>query len=744
MKTTKRYYYFEDYCLRTPVLPYSFYSDLTSVSPVSTERYQKAWQNKLVQEAVFLASPTLYFEIGKWLTTQNDENATNQKLAFTFLKYLSRMATRCTPFGLFAGCSMGAFAKENGIKLPNYLNYIRKTRFDMNFLVSLSLSLANKPEIKNQLLFYPNNSLYKAGNQLRYIEYSYENTRRIHSIEAVTPTAYLNKILENAKHGKQIHELAKILVTEDISTEEAIAYIEELVSNQILVSELEPSVSGTDFLNQLLASLQKIENTTTIVSQLQQLTKQLKELDQTLGNPIHKYQQVMNLVEKLAVPFDKKYLFQTDLFIKPKANFLSKTSILAVKKGMILLNKMTAAPVDTPLQKFKDAFVKRYEGKEIPLALALDTEMGIGYLQNQGIADDNPILEDLQFANKVVPKQTINWSKTQDILQRKLVESQYNKAYSITLTTDDFIDFEENWTDLPDSISTLAEVLLINGEEKISLSAVGGSSAANLLGRFCHGDDTILQHTRSIVTTEQLLQQDKIRAEIIHLPESRTGNILIRPLLREYEIPYLAQSTLPVEQQIALSDLMLSVRGNRILLRSKKYNKEVIPQLTNAHNYKNGLPIYQFLCDMQTQNLRSSIHFSWGSVAKNQPFLPRVTYENLIFSKATWFITKATISPLYKDNQYTALIEATTKWRLQLKMPQYVQLVDSDNTLLINMKNETSVLMLLQEVKNRKSFVLEEFLFDKEGIVKGTDTGYYTNQFVFSFYKELIKVKGER
>ena len=84
-------------------------------------------------------------------------------------------------------------------------------------------------------------------------------------------------------------------------------------------------------------------------------------------------------------------------------------------------------------------------------------------------------------------------------------------------------------------------------------------------------------------------------AEIVHLPESRIGNILMRPVLRQYEIPYLCGTTLSEEFQIPLTDLLVGIEGDKVVLRSQKLNKAGYsthdhgPQL--QHDYASGVPV---------------------------------------------------------------------------------------------------------------------------------------------------------
>lgn len=742
------YNYFSDYVLRAPLLSVDFYKNLTRDKDITDRKLKKLFENPLIKEAVFLASPPLYEELERWAEGEVTDQKKTEKLKHSFLKYLSRMSSRCTPFGLFAGCCVGQLGEETRLKLEGAQNNRRHTRLDMNYLVALSQDLVKNKNIREQLLFYPNSSIYRAGEQLRYIEYKYVNSKRHHHIVAVDDSEYLSGILEKASRGALLKDLAQTLVDEEITYQEAAGFLEELVDNQLLISELEPSVSGPEFLEQIRGVLKKLEGTGKILDILNRAGAGIKELDQKTGNLPEAYIELSEFLKQLETGFELKFLFQTDMILEAEKNTLDKSVADEVKKGIAFLNKITLPPKSTLLDQFKTAFYERFEEREVPLSRALDVEMGIGYKQDQGAGDVSPLVDDIVLPGKK-PKHEVSevmWSPVHDILRKKLVRALVENAYCIDLDDEDFKEFEENWEDLPDTVSTMVEIVEEDGCTKIRMGSAGGSSAANLLGRFCHGDEKLDAHTREIVGTETRVNSDKVLAEIVHLPESRVGNILMRPALRGYEIPYLAKSVLPEEGQLPIEDLRISVKyGRNIRLRSEKLNKEVVPHLTNAHNYSsNSLPIYHFLCDMQTQGLRGGVGLNLGPFAGEYTFIPRIAYGNLILSEATWNLKKEDIEPLkkrIKDDDKPE--EAIETFRKERKIPQYVMLADGDNELLINFKNLTSVRMLLDTVKKRQGFKLTEFFFGKNGVVKDRDGAYYANQVVLSFYNSE-KLKNER
>ena len=717
------YQFFDEYVVRTPTFSCkNFQKVINSKDEITEAELKEICINPIFQEAIYLASPNLYDELAKWIHSEKE----NQKLKQTLLKYYSRMSTRCTPFGLFSAVGLGSFDKPR-MTIP-VSEKIRDTKLDMHFLVSLAQHFVQLPEIRNKLLFFPNNSIYKVGSRIRYIEYQYSEGKREYIISSAPLSEELHQVLDFAKEGKTTQQIAEILIDKEITQEEALEFLEELIDNQVLISELEPNVSGNDFLDTIIAVLNRIEvkNEAEILISLK---NKLDELDQNINNPISRYAEIEELIKSFAIEYEPKYLFQTDLYNKalPHLPFEWKRQL---KKGISILNKITLGQRENEFSKFKKAFNERFETQELPLLYVLDTEIGIGYKQNVAVKGIHPYLEDLVFP--VLQKhqnKSIELTSVHQILNEKVQEALLYDQYSIELSDEDFKDFEEKWDDLPDTISIMTEIISDNNLEKLFFNGTTGSSAANLLGRFCSGKSEVQNLTKAIAEKEQELNSDEILAEIIHLPEARIGNIIRRPTLRQYEIPYLAQSFLPAENQISVEDLYISLKNDRIVLRSKKLNKEIKPYLTNAHNYyTNTLPVYHFLSDLYSQNIRSGLHFSWGGLEHIYTFLPRVEYDNIILSKARWKITEKDISSfdlLNSDKEYFLL--KLRNWRNKRKIPVWIQWVKFDNTLTINLKNYDMAKLFIQTVKSEKSITIEEFLYNENDDFK--------REFIFPMHK---------
>ncbi|WP_394674536.1 lantibiotic dehydratase family protein [uncultured Chryseobacterium sp.] len=723
------YHFFDEHVVRTPLFSRKNFQENVNTSDISHEELRIICYNPIFQEAIYLASPYVYNELIRWLNSEKEFPPKEfQRLKTTILKYFSRTSTRCTPFGLFSEVGLGIFSNELKINYNSNLDKVRDTKLDMHFLVGLTQHFVQTPEIRKLLLFFPNNSIYHVGNKIRFVEYEYIREKREYIISSAPLSQALQQVLSFSGQGKTMQQIAKILINEEITEEEAIEFIDEIIDSQVLTSEFEPIVSGSDFLERIISVLNRIgakDEKEILVS----IQKKLKELDQNIGNSASSYTEIEKLIQSFNVEYKPNHLFQTDLYYNEVINIPSFWK-KELKQGISFLNKISLTHKETHLDKFKKKFYERFENQEVPLSYALDTEVGIGYRQDAAIEGLHSYLEDLELPlPNIKSNLKIELDPIQQVLNEKLQKTLLYSQYIINLCDEDFKGFEENWNDLPDTISFVAEIISQDNQEKLFLNGGGGGSAANLLARFCSEKSGVKDLAQKITRKEEELSHDFVLAEIIHLPEARIGNIIRRPTLRQYEIPYLAQSVLPKGNQIPIDDLYISVKNDRIFLRSKKLNKEIKPYLTNAHNYSaDPLPVYHFLSDLYSQNIRSGLYFNWGDLKHIYNFLPRVEYKSIILSKASWKITDKEIKRfLLFINNKDQLFRELGSWRKLRQIPQWIQWVKSDNRLTINLENYDLIKVFIDSVKNENSILIEEFLYNENDDFK--------REFIFPMYK---------
>lgn len=717
--------YFENIIYRTPIFP-------TNIVDLNYD----------IEEALYLSSPTLISELNKF---NNKKHKIDSKIKISIYKYLTRASHRCTPFGLFAGLSIGKWGNNNNIVFDSELKntIVRKTRLDMNVLNTLAQELSKLDCIKPYLKFYPNTSIYLIGENYRYVEYYYSNNRRFHKINKVDFSEYIHKILNACKRGLTQKEIFDLLINESIDELEANDFVNELITAQLLVSELEPTVTGIDYFSVLLSQLKKINSSNQsdelehLLSILLNVVILIKKLDTNVLNDIEAYKTIFNRLKQILPNLNETNLFQTDLYKKTIHNSINSNIQKQINNAISFLNKINPLTINQRLEDFKKRFYERYEDNEIPLSIALDSESGVGYpnKDNNGI---NELIEDVYTPNEN-NETTLKWNLLQAHLLKLITDSIKHNKKIIQITEKDFKGIDFSKSELPLSFTIMFKV--IDSEtNKIEINGFGGSSAVNLLGRFAGGNKELENIVLQITDFEQQQMPDKILAEIVHLPESRTGNILARPCIRKYEIPYLAKSLVDDEFQIKMDDLFLKIVNNKIILFDKRLKKEIIPRLGSAHNYSyNSLPVYHFLCDMQTQYFsKFSLGFNWGELSNQFDFLPRIEYKNSVLSPAKWRLRKHRIDELNKKNQDEKLkFSSFLKIKSELELPEKFYISEGDNILLIECNNDTAILAFLDVIKNKNEVLIEEYLFEDEfPLVFDSDGKSYTNECIAILYNE--------
>lgn len=737
----------------TPILSHTGFFVLRSpLYPV--DHYSRAWEDGLdslltsypeFKYALYIASKELVQELQRLLENPfalNDKKTTKLKKAI--YKYWVRACTRCTPYGLFAGCTLGEIDSHTIIALGNSTDVRQHARLDTDYYTRICQYIQSQPVISQRLPYFVNNAVYKIGNKYRYAEYIIRNNKRRYLLNAIDSTIFIDKIIAAADSGLTIVEMISLIraVDNTISSEEATAFIQELITSQLLIAGTEPRITGEDNMQHLIAQLADIPEAIAIRQELIALKDLLIQQDYSVDRLADIYTTC-----EAAFPIAlHKDLLQVDMFRPANRCTLSENllnNILTEVTALLPLTNITGAR--TPyMQQFIARFKDRYDMQEIPLNIALDVEAGIGFGESATQVIYTPFVEDIAGKSADTPP-GVNWSLMQQLALDKYEQALRDHLYAVTLTADDLLKFGTlSDVRMSRSCYLFGSILAADGEAAdrgeflFRMQSLSGPSSSALLGRFCSGDTALAAKVREALAIEAAAFPDAILAEVVHFPEARSANVLIRPVLRDYEIPYIGVSGASFEQQIPVSDLLVSIVNDEVVLRSKRLNKRVIPRLSAAHNYSyNSLPVYRFLCELQ-QTGAGTLHWDWG-VLEHRARLPRVTYQRMILHRASWTLKQKELAHVTTDlSLLTAWINS---WRQQQLVPDKVVIAEADNELLLDLTAADSILILADKISKSDMVYLKEFLADNNGGITADQQGdTYVNEVLIPLNYIPLKV----
>ena len=731
-------YFLYDYCLiRTPAFPVERAIRLNNIlneangnyfSETTQQQLKQLFNDPLFKEAIYIGSKELYNPFLDWLNNEKMPAKKAEKLLRSLHRYYSRMCTRGTPYGFFAGCGW-----SNITASPTEFQFaeekIQKSiRFDMQFIIELATKLSAHPDLQGQLKFYVNNSLYKIKNKYIYTEYALLKGKRSYSLSGLTESIYITRVLERAATGATIEQLTEAVGLKDIEKEALINFIKNLIEAQILVCEFLPNVTGEAFIVKLMSRLKELELADEIVKGIEVAYHLLQKKDITIS--------ALEEVKKIAhtlVPVPGIEILQANLFYNLRSANINRQVIEEIALNSERLKSIISATTPPDLEEFKRRFANRFEEREVPVTQALDPDAGVGYgLAINGNVENMPLISGVAVRTGAEGTSPDKERALQKLVTKKAKEFLLNKAPVVYVTDEEINEIRDGMPDQPSktvsafifgNIIAGSATDLDKGNYTFMPFQLHTPQCGKLFSRFVYGNEEMRQRWLSSVHDEQVANADALLAEVVYIPEGHEANLTLRPQLRSYEIPYLCQSSVPAENQIPINDLLVSVRNGRVVLRSKRFNKEVFPQITHTHNYRLGQPIYRFLGDIQLQQVLMNFSWPWAPFY-DEPFLPRVEYNKIILIRARWLLKKADFDA--SANKEAFLMEFIEKYTVQ----RYVLLsVGGDNELLLDLENEFCRQHILHQLK-KTNIILFEFLQTPENCFIEDAAGRYATEVV--------------
>src|SRR5262249_29476302 len=176
----------------------------------------------------------------------------------------------------------------------------------------------------------------------------------------------------------------------------------------------------------------------------------------------------------------------------------------------------------------------------------------------------------------------------------------------------------------------------------------------------------------------------------VYLPRwFRSGNVVVRPHAREFEIALGTTGGRPADRVIPLDELVIGVSDGRFYVRWTRTNKNVLASAGHMLNNVQAPDVCRFVDNVRRDG---QAHFSAfdGGPAAGLPVLPRVQSGRIVLSLAQWRIDdpiRKALSPLDPARFASAFHD----WRARWQVPRHVYLSFGDNRLLIDLDCRTQV-----------------------------------------------------
>ena len=587
------------------------------------------------------------------------------KIKFTIWKYFNRAKFRATPFGHFAAFSLIPVSKENQASRVVLSRNTIAHRFP-NWQEKENLNLSPKYLSTNANFVRTNTTGYLCDQELRYVNIETASFE----LSAVQVEQATLDTLKFCHTKRTLDELNHFLHTElDLKKSLARYFIQQLIESQLLLTDFQPNITGSDYFKHI--GYANAEKTNDYI---------IAERNKLEGS-------------------------------------VSQRSINIIPELIEFLCRHLSPAKNAALNHCRSEFSKRFEDKAVPLLVAMDPEMGVGYESLTQDSSDDPLVQELKTHRQEKSKaiRSIDYPAIYQFILNGML-----KQKTIRLE-----DFKDAGVDNTTPVANTFSLMLQFAGDLLIISQIGGCTANSLLGRFSMASDEVTAIGQRLAQTEQDANPDVLFFDIAYQLEKNADNINRRKSIYSYELPIL--SWIESAETVDLDDLLLSVRNNELVLHSIRDKKRVVPKLASAYNYaRSDLSVFRFLSDLQHQNLRSSLNFNVLNMFPGLSHYQRIQYKHVVLSPEKWLVPQH----ICKGADKTGIMKALTQWLTDIGLAAPFKCGFADQTLTFNPNLEEDMHAFLLFSKNKTDFYIEETFISDEQLVTDETQAPYLSEFI--------------
>ena len=649
------------------------------------------WNNKQIQEAIYLASPLLYYNLMNIQKYKNNESS-YLKLKKSFLRYLSRMCTRATPFGTFSGfCDYNP--EEQYIDPQKADMVIKKVDVDKSWLLKVYrlIELDNEMKHLHKYIINPNidyNVDHYVIDGVHILDYKLEKDITSQQYDQLLSKLYIEKENMNLLSYKNLK--SNFLLDFGYINENKI--FEILINNNLIFSNLRGESIRDLRISKLNEILTTYNYSSHITKKINYLDNSLQEYENTkVGDGI----ELLEYIKRIMIDIYRmkvKNLVKVDLKIRTPQRVTSDINNLFSVAAEIY--PLTCLKQEVKWKKkFVEKFVDEY-GKHRHVKLLNLTDPVFGILDNTFFKEEIALYssynqEVISFWLNLISKNPNSHSICLDsynIKRLSLITSNHRNNFSTEI---------------------IGEIIHENNVDTLILQdSCYKENAGVTISRFNDylDDDSVIK-IKQFYENEQKAKEEEILVQPNYIAHNASvNNLCAQDIYLDHEVTMGFNNK---SNSILLNDLYIGINEDEPYVFSSKLKKRITVKQVDSLAVENlPLPIRALIELTKESGLKNIYN---DKLLKNFFFLPRIIFNNVVLMPARWHIT---LNDLEENKIYNS--EELNTWLLNKDIPRYVYIGSKDQKYLLDLRSKFSTEEIYRILKKDKECSLIELVGEIE------------------------------
>lgn len=644
-----------------------------------TEHLRAVAADPVVREAVAVSSPSLMHTLDAVADGRTVEAKKLRRAAVALTRYLLRMTSRATPFGLLAGVSTARFGDTTTVTLGT--GHHKAVRPDAGWLAALVRGRLADLDVVRTLQVVLNNLCGVRGDRLvlPYVPVAGDDEQAPREL-SVRNSPLVAAVARLARLPIGFPELVAALGAEfpQAPADAVERLLLQLVGRQILLTELAPPPSAVDPIAHVL---QRLPGDTELTAAR---AAQARFAAAPIGEGLAAWREIGATLPHVDLAVDATVTVHRQVAAE-------------LESAAAALVRMTPADIrPAGHDRYQLDFIARYGDTQlVPLRELLDATRGM----------DAP-------AGYRVPRTTrekqlelrVRRSVERDRLRGTLAQQAVLDGTGEVVLDDPLLDRLAVDDDVPPpeaefGVEVVAEsaAAIDGGDFRLVLwSTLMGLEAGALSGRFAH-----------LLGAPDAADWGEHAAQVEFAPAfERSANVSRVPRLLPRSVPVGVFADPRDDGVVDIDDLAVGADARGLYLWSTRLGAEVVPCALHRLDLRRQVPnTVRFLLDVVMMRRRGLRPWDWGPAGDQLLYLPRVRRGRAVLSAASWRTDPGLADPALPDRDWRERFE---NWRALWRVPSEVALTVADSRVALDLDAPLHRALLRNEIARQpESFLVE-------------------------------------